>query len=168
MPSYKQEEPKSSGTFFVEPGIYQIDVRNAIEKVSDNGNDMIKIICKVILPDGGVGPEIHDYLVFTAKAAWKIDQFLASIGQAVVPGEEVTVNAIDLVGQTGLALIGEEPGQKNPQHRFNTIERWVFGDERAEWISKNRKPSSAVQAVKKSEPPKKAAKVEENEQDIPF
>jgi hypothetical protein len=101
MPSYKQEEPKSSGAFFVEPGIYQLEIVNAVEKLSQNGNEMIKLITKVVLPSGGVGPEIHDHLVFTAKASWKIDQFLASIGQAVIPGEEVSIDADDLVGRHG-------------------------------------------------------------------
>jgi hypothetical protein len=101
MPSYKQEEPKSSGAFFVEPGIYQVEIVNAVEKLSQNGNEMIKVITKVVLPNGGVGPEIHDHLVFTAKASWKIDQFLASIGQAVIPGEEVSIDADDLSGRDG-------------------------------------------------------------------
>lgn len=155
MPSYKQEEPKSSGAFFVEPGIYQVEIANAVEKLSQNGNEMIKLICKVVLPSGGVGPEIHDHLVFTAKASWKIDQFLASIGQAVVPGEEVSIEADDLIGATGLAMLGEEPGQKNPDHRFNTLERWVFGDERSEWLAKHGKggaPARREPAKKKEDP----------------
>ncbi len=159
MPSYKQEEPKSSGAFFVEPGIYQVEIANAVEKLSQNGNEMIKVITKVVLPSGGVGPEIHDHLVFTAKASWKIDQFLASIGQAVVPGEAVSIDADDLGGATGLALLGEEPGQKNPEHRFNTIERWIFGDERSEWLAKNGKAGAPV----KREPAKK-----KDDSDIPF
>ena len=144
MPSYKQEEPKSNGAFFVEPGIYQVEIANAVEKLSQNDNEMIKLICKVVLPSGGVRPEIHDHLVFTAKASWKIDQFLASIGQAVVPGEEVSIEADDLIGATGLAMLGEEPGQKNPDHRFNTLERWVFGDERSEWLTKHGKGGAPV------------------------
>ena len=159
MPSYKQEEPKSSGAFFVKPGIYQVEIANAVEKLSQNGNEMIKLICKVVLPNGGTGPEIHDHLVFTAKASWKIDQFLASIGQAVVPGEEVSIEADDLVGATGLAMLGEEPGQKNPDHRFNTLERWVFGDERSDWLAKRGKGGAPV----KREPVKK-----KEADDIPF
>lgn len=160
MPSYKQEEPKSSGAFFVEPGIYQVEIANAVEKLSQNGNEMIKVITKVVLPNGGTGPEIHDHLVFTAKASWKIDQFLASIGQAVIPGEEVNIHPDDLIGATGLAMLGEEPGQKNPDHRFNTLERWVFGDERSDWLAKHGKVGSPV----KREPAKKPSEKD----DIPF
>jgi hypothetical protein len=161
MPSYKQEEPKSNGAFFVEPGIYQIEVKNAIEKQSQNGNEMIKLICKVVLPSGGVGPEIHDHLVFTARASWKIDQFLASIGQAVVPGEEVNIEADDLIGVVGVALIGEEPGQTNPDQKFNTIERWIFGEERTDWIKRQSDPQPRV----KQHPQK--AKIQDNDE-IPF
>ena len=133
MPSYKQEEPKKAGTYFVEPGIYRVEVKNAVEKVSQNGNAMIKLICKVLLKDDVEGPEVWDHLVFTAKASWKIDQFLASIGQAVVPGEEVNVEADDLVGVVGVAEIGEEEGTNNPDQKFNCIVRWVFGDELKKW-----------------------------------
>ena len=140
MPSYKQEEPKKAGTYFVEPGIYRVEVKNAVEKVSQNGNAMIKLICKVLLKDDIEGPEVWDHLVFTAKASWKIDQFLASIGQAVVPGEEVNVEADDLVGVVGVAEIGEEEGTNNPDQKFNCIVRWVFGDELKRW--KGEKPAT--------------------------
>jgi predicted metal-dependent phosphoesterase TrpH len=133
MPSYKQEEPKKAGTYFVEPGIYRVEVKNAVEKTSQNGNAMIKLVCKILLKDDLEGPEVWDHLVFTAKASWKIDQFLASIGQAVVPGEEVSVEATDLVGEVGVAEIGEEAGTNNPDQRFNNIQRWVFGEELKAW-----------------------------------
>jgi predicted metal-dependent phosphoesterase TrpH len=133
MPSYKQEEPKKAGTYFVEPGIYRLEIKNAVEKVSQNGNAMIKLVCKVLLKDDIEGPEVWDHLVFTAKASWKIDQFLASIGQAVVPGEEVSVEATDLIGEVGVAEIGEEAGTNNPDQRFNNIARWVFGEELKAW-----------------------------------
>jgi predicted metal-dependent phosphoesterase TrpH len=133
MPSYKQEEPKKAGTYFVEPGIYRVEIRNAVEKTSQNGNPMIKLVCKILLKDDVEGPEVWDHLVFTAKASWKIDQFLASIGQAVVPGEEVSVEATDLIGEVGVAEIGEEQGTNNPDQRFNNIQRWVFGEELKAW-----------------------------------
>jgi hypothetical protein len=54
-------------------------------------------------------------------------------------------------------MLGEEPGQKNPDHRFNTLERWIFGDERSEWLAKNGKAGAAVKREKKKE-----------DSDIPF
>jgi hypothetical protein len=135
MPSYKQEEPKKAGTFFVTPGIYKVEVEKAVEKSSQAGNPMIKLECRVLLGDDGVGPILWDHLVFTPKASWKIDQFRASIGQAVVPGESVEIEAEDLVGKIGIAEVGEEDGTSNPDQKFNLIVRWVFGDERKEYMS---------------------------------
>jgi len=108
MPTYTQTEPKP--VYFVEPGKYKLEVVSAVEKLSQAGNQMIKLICKVILPNGDKGPEIHEHLTFTPKAAWKIDQFRAACGQAVVPGEEE----------------GTDNG-----HRFNKIERWMLPTESA-------------------------------------
>ena len=147
MPTYKSSELKQAGLYFVEPGVYRMEVANATDKTSQNGNAMIKLVCKILMPDGSAGPEVWDHLVFTAKAAWKIDQFLASIGQATVPGEDVEVDAIDLIGATGVALIGEEPGQTNPDHKFNCIERWIFGDERERFLAGKSKPVAKKQTV---------------------
>jgi hypothetical protein len=128
MPTYTQTEPKP--VYFVEPGKYKLEVVSAVEKLSQAGNPMIKLICKVILANGDKGPEIHEHLTFTPKAAWKIDQFRAACGQAVVPGEEVTIEAEDLVGVSAWALLGEEEGTDNG-HRFNKIERWMLPTESA-------------------------------------
>jgi hypothetical protein len=152
MPSYKQEEPKSSGAFFVEPGIYQVEIANAVEKLSaerqrDDQGDHKGRASKRRRRAG----DSRSSCVYRESFSWKIDQFLASIGQAVIPGEEVSIDADDLVGATGLAMLGEEPGQKNPDHRFNTLERWIFGDERSEWLAKNGKAGAAVKREKKKE-----------------
>ena len=159
MPTYKSSELKQAGLYFVEPGVYKMEVANATDKTSQNGNAMIKLVCKILMPDGSAGPEVWDHLVFTAKAAWKIDQFLASIGRATVPGEDVEVDAIDLIGATGVALIGEEPGQTNPDHKFNTIERWIFGDEREGFLGGKSKTVAKKQPV---------ATVDEDGDEIPF
>jgi len=160
MPSYKQSEPKS-GAFFVPPGTYAVEIVKAIEKTSQNGNPMISLTCEIQLGNGKIGPTVWDNLVFTPKAAWKIDQVLASIGRAVVPGEETNVEADQLVGAEGVAIIGEEPGAKNPSDKFNCIERWIFGDERNEWLRTNR--AKAMQAKVAS-----PVKVDKEDQDIPF
>ena len=128
MPTYTQSEPKP--VYFVEPGKYQLEVVSGVEKTSQAGNPMIKLVCKVILPNGDKGPEIHEHLTFTPKAAWKIDQFRAACGQAIVPGEEVTIEAEDFVGATAWAILGEEDGT-DPGHRFNKIERWMLPTEAA-------------------------------------
>ena len=159
MPTYKSSELKQAGLYFVEPGVYKMEVASAADKTSQNGNAMIKLVCKILMPDGSAGPEVWDHLVFTAKAAWKIDQFLASIGRATIPGEDVDVDAIDLIGATGVALIGEEPGQTNPDHKFNLIERWIFGDEREGFLGGKSKPVAKKQPV---------VTVDEDGDEIPF
>ena len=159
MPTFKSSELKQAGLYFVEPGVYKMEVVSAADKTSQNGNAMIKLVCKILMPDGSAGPEVWDHLVFTPKAAWKIDQFLASIGRATIPGEDVDVDAIDLIGATGVALIGEEPGQTNPDHKFNNIERWIFGDEREGFLGGKSKMVAKKQPV---------VTVDEDGDEIPF
>lgn len=161
MPTYKQTEPKTRATYFVEPGTYPVEVIKAVEKTSNAGNPMIKLDVQVLLGKDVQGPTVWDHLVFVPKASWKIDQFLASTGRAVIDGEEVNIEADGLVGLKGVAVIGEEPGAENPDQRFNTLERWVFGDERKKWIDAY-KQSSHVKAKANAHAPA------EQEDDIPF
>ncbi len=148
MPAYTQSEPRE--TYFVEPGKYQVEITNGVEKISQAGNPMIKLTCRVKLPDGTNGPEISEHLTFTAKAAWKIDQVRQALGQAVVPGEDLTIEAEDFVGMSAWVVLGEEPGSTNPNTRFNIIERWV----------------EAKQATKK--PTKATTQKDEDGDEIPF
>ena len=135
MPTYTQSEPRE--TYFVEPGKYQVEITKSVEGKSQvkpdgtGGNPMFKLTCRVKLPDGTNGPELKEYLTFTAKAAWKIDQVRQALGQAVVPGEAVTIEAEDFVGMSAWVVLGEEPGSTNPNMRFNTIERWIEAKETA-------------------------------------
>jgi len=134
MPSYTQTEPRE--TYFVEPGKYEVEITNGVEKTSQAGNSMIKLTCRVKMPDGTNGPEINEHLTFTAKAAWKIDQVRQALGQAVVPGEEVTIEAEDFVGASAWVVLGEEAGSTNPDMKFNTIERWIEAKQPAKAAAK--------------------------------
>ena len=144
MPSYTQTEPRE--TYFVEPGKYQVEITKSVEGTSQvkpdgtGGNPMIKLTCRVKLPDGTNGPELKEYLTFTAKAAWKIDQVRQALGQAVVPGEEVNIEAEDFVGMTAWVVLGEEAGSTNPNARFNTIEKWIEAKQTAKPAAKPTKP----------------------------
>lgn len=137
MPSYTQNTPKS-GAFFVEPGVYALEIVKAAEKTSQNGNPMISLTMEIKLPGGAVGPTVWDNLVFTPKASWKIDQVLASLGRVIVPGEDCNVEADDLIGMEGVAVIGEEPGAQNPSQKFNCVERWIYGEEKSEFLRSQR------------------------------
>jgi hypothetical protein len=123
MPSYTSAPEQE--TYFVEPGEYQVEITEAALAISQNNNEMIKAKCRVLLPDGTKGPLLTEYLTFTEKAAFKIDQFRKAMGQTVTPGETATLEPEDILGKTLLAQIDEEPGSKNPDARFNTIKRWI-------------------------------------------
>jgi hypothetical protein len=124
MPAYTAAEPTQGGgaSNHVPPGIYDVLIKGAKEKISNGGNDMIELSVR-ILPDG---PDVRDFLVFTQKAFWKIDQVRAAIGDAVIPGEKVLITAERFIGKQAKCNIGEEPGSKNPDVKFNNIESWIL------------------------------------------
>jgi hypothetical protein len=156
MPTYTQAEPKSGGALHVPPGTYDIEVVKATEKTSKAGNDMIVLECQIVLTGGRKGPDVSEFLVFTDKASWKVDQVRAACGMAVVPGEKVDVEPKHFEGATSVVEIGEKPGDKNPEQMFNTIERWLL-------------PEEAGKASKGKAPASKAVKADDMaEDDIPF
>jgi len=114
----------------VPPGTYDIEVVKATEKTSKAGNEMIVLDCQIVLPGGRKGPEVSEFLVFTDKASWKVDQVRAACGMAVVPGEPMDVEPKHFDGAKATVEIGEKPGEKGDVV-FNTIERWVLPDEAA-------------------------------------
>lgn len=163
MPHYIANEPKAGQAYHVEPGIYEIEVVKAVEKLSQSGNEMIVLTCRVKLPGGGDGPDVNEYLVFTDKASWKIDQVRAACGQAVVPGEETMVMPEDFDGATATVELGDEPGTTNPDARFNKIERWLLpADAKKAAPGPNPAPKAAAK------PAAKAAQEEELGDEIPF
>jgi hypothetical protein len=102
MPSYTQGQENKRPEFLPE-GVYDYATIGAAEKVSTTGNEMIELKIELIGPDikEDAGPIIYENLVFTEKAFFKIDQFRASIGEAIQEGEEVSIDAEDLTGKTG-------------------------------------------------------------------
>jgi hypothetical protein len=159
MPTYTPQIPENSSHACVPPGLYEVEILNAVEKNSQSGNPMIVLTLGI---EGG--PEIRDFLVFSQKTFWKIDQCLASLGQTTIPGEPISVEPSDLFGATGLAEIGQEAGIKNPNQQYNCLLRWVFGEERKEWLRTRRVQGFvARQAAPRSAPPAQAS-----DDDIPF
>lgn len=117
MPSYKSSEP-SIRPDFVEAGDYTVEVLNAEESVSKQGNEMIELKLKAE-PSGVI---FFDNLVFTENAFWKIDAFRAATGEAVVPDEDVEITADDLIGRRGRArlIVDEFGGRKR-----NKVVAWL-------------------------------------------
>jgi hypothetical protein len=168
MPTYTAKKPEASqggSKYHVKPGVYKCEVFTAEEKTSkrkpdgSGGNPMIELVLKVMLPDGKTGPEIRDYLVFTARTEWKIDAFRASSGEAVLEGDaELTAESCE--GREVVAMIGDKPGDKEGIF-WNTIEYYLHGEERAEFLS----GKSVARPVAK--PAVKPAAVADGD-DIPF
>ena len=116
MPSYRSGD--ASRPEYVNHGEYSVEITGAEETISKNKNDMIELRLKVA-PDGVV---LFDHLVFADSSFWKIDAFRASIGEKVVPGEEIDIIADDLIGRTGkVRLIVEDyQGRKR-----NKVAAWL-------------------------------------------
>jgi len=117
MPSYKAAEPTSRPDY-VEPGDYNVEVLNAEESVSKQGNELIELKLRVE-PSGAI---CFDNLVFTPNAFWKIDAFRASTGETVKPDENVDVLADDLIGRKGRVrlAVDEYNGRKR-----NKVAAWL-------------------------------------------
>lgn len=102
MPTYTQGSGSVRPDFHPE-GTYDFAVIGAADKVSASGNDMIELKLEIIGPDveEGKGAIVYENLVFTDAAFFKIDQFRASVGDEIKEGEDVTIEAADLVGKSG-------------------------------------------------------------------
>lgn len=128
---YTTGKPQEGGTAaLLDPGDYRFRVVNATEKTArESGNPMIEIEARVLNPDGSEGRKIYDNLVFTEKALWKIDQFMAAIGAHPGEGKTINIDAEDLIGREFRATVGIEKDRKDRDR--NVIESYLFGEEEA-------------------------------------
>jgi hypothetical protein len=111
MPTYK-----SGQTSDVLPeGDYPFTVEKAVLKQSKQGNPMIEIWLR--LPQGALA---IDQLVFTESAGWKIDQFRVSIGEIIVPDEEVEINPSDILEATGTAHVIIETWENKKRNKIGS------------------------------------------------
>jgi Protein of unknown function (DUF669) len=100
-------------------GDYDFVVDDAGEKESSNGNPMIEL--QLLIEHNGVKARVFDQLVFTKNATWKIDHFRASIGETLIKGQEVTLEAEDCVDRRGCChlFVDEYQGRKrNKVHDY--------------------------------------------------
>lgn len=118
MPTYKSSEPTARPDH-VPAGDYTVEVLNAEESVSKQGNDLIELKLKVE-PSGAI---CFDNLVFTPNAFWKIDAFRASTGEKVVPDEDVNIECDELIGRKGRARLTVE--EYNGRKR-NKVAAWLL------------------------------------------
>lgn len=121
---FKAGKPEAS-QFYVEPGDYRCKVVEAKEDTSKAGNDMITAKCRVIREDGTEGPAFFERLVFTEKTFWRVDQFLKACGKHPGEGEDIAIDADDMIGWEFEATltIEEYDGRKS-----NRIAEFLFDE----------------------------------------
>lgn len=130
MPTYTPSQPKAGGGK-LPPGKYKAEIIGAEEKISSKGNPMIELSVEIQLPSGHAGPSIREYLVFSEKASWKVDEVLASCGIAVVEGEPLDVTPELLIGQVGYVETEDETTDRGT---FARIARWLHGKEKDAFV----------------------------------
>lgn len=119
---YKVGNPEAS-SFIVPNGEYTVRVEDAMEKTSNSGNDMIELQLRIIRHDKTEGPAMKDWLVFSEKAYWRVDQFLIAAGKHPGEGEEVSLDADELIGvEVGASLVQEktDEGTNMRVKRYNS------------------------------------------------
>jgi hypothetical protein len=92
-------------------GDYDFRVEGAKERTSRNGTDMIEV--KLIVTDGRGNKTV----VFDNLLSWNLPEFQAAIGDQVAYGQEIEVNAYDLVGATGRCHIIIDQYQGNERNK---------------------------------------------------
>jgi hypothetical protein len=113
MIAFHASEPKPPQYTLLKPGDYNFRVLSAEEKMSQAGNEMIEL--KLDVFEKGYNQEnqsiVYDNLVFTEKAAWKIDSFLKSTERH--PGQDCDCNLIaeEMTGWAGRCRIRHEKDQ---------------------------------------------------------
>ncbi len=112
--TYKTKAPESA-QFHVPPGEYTLNIMDAVEETSKGGNDMIKLKCRVVNEDGTLGVSLYEYLVFSEKALFRIDQFLAACGKHPGPGLDFSLDCEEMIGWEFRATlkVEEHNGSKN-------------------------------------------------------
>ena len=104
---YKNSESKRE---IIKPGEYEGEITSARLGISSNGNDQLIV---------GIQPEdsntsIRDHIVFSAKAKWKVKQFLDCFDLAPEGDEDDAQMEIDddfvndLIGKVGTIRVGIE------------------------------------------------------------
>ena len=137
MPTYTQQEPKAPQ---ITAGKFKVEIEGAELKFSDRSkNEYIRLKCRVKLSDGTNGSTIYDNMVFTPKAAWKIDQVREALGFAIVPNEPASVEPEDLLGRTGTVIV-----EFNEESGYHEVSRWVSPKELAEAKAILNMPSKAA------------------------
>ena len=157
---FTSSPPEETATFF-EVGEYQFTVVSIDDfKTSQNGNEMLPMKLKFTSPDGST-VEVLDRLVFTEKAIYRINQFIAALG--IPNGTRMNFRDADFIrylcGKTGVATleINEWVNKAGKLIRNNVVEKYIYNSD----VSK---PLESVPAHKEIIP----VDPEDDDDDLPF
>lgn len=89
----------------LEPGTYDFEVREAEDKISSKGNDMIEVRLNVYDTDGSIRP-IRDWIV--PQMAKKFKHFHNACGM-MDKYESGTLEASDVIGKAGKCIVLQQP-----------------------------------------------------------
>ena len=87
----------------LQPGQYAAVVKNATDKVSKSGNDMIELIVTVY-GTNGTQVDVFDYLLSTDQWQWKVRHFCESAGIDYAKGELTSDECVDQNVKVNVAI----------------------------------------------------------------
>ena len=119
-------EPKEMEIKILKPGEYPFEVIDATEgKTAQDGPKLKagtpKIELKIRVNDEAT---VYDNLFFHPNTNWKVDAFLKAIGQHPGEGQEVEIDAFDLVGEKGMVRI--KTGKTNAGNPRNEVDSYTW------------------------------------------
>ena len=124
--TYTTKAPEAA-QFHVPPGDYTLTVMDAEEGTSkSSNNDQIRLKLRVVNEDGTLGVSLYEYLVFSEKALFRIDQFLAACGKHPGPGHDFALDCEEMIGWEFEATLKVEEHNGN---KGNKIAAYRFRDE---------------------------------------
>jgi len=128
--NYTAGAPQSGGIDpILEKGRYAFRTVGAEQKKSNAGNPMIEFKARHIKEDGTEGRAVYGNLVFTDKAFWKIDQFLAACGKHPGEGNPIEIDTDDMIGWEFEADV--EITQDNKDRDRNEFANFIIAEEEA-------------------------------------
>lgn len=138
-------------------GFYPARVIRSEEKLSAKGNPMIEMRLIASTPDNAMATTVRYYLPLADNMAWKIDQFLYSIGRGPSLGETVVVVASEYEGATCYVELAVETSQRGNQ--YNTCVG-VMDEEHGKTLASRMTPRTAAR--------REEADTEDASDEIPF
>lgn len=98
-------------------GIYELQVAKVEEKLSSNGNPMLKVEYDVLGVEGN--RKVWDNYVLIDKSMWKVKELFDALG--IDTSTLVEMDPQELVGQSVQAKIIQEPYEDTIQNRVKKI-----------------------------------------------